>query len=324
MTGLSMIHQEIFTSAGANKLVNLPGGADYIRVLNQTEAAANGTNSIDDAYQWEWWSNYAAGTCLVSYKENAGNTTLIDADTNNKLIYRDAVPSPEAAKAATAITAANPAVVTATAHGYSVGDRVVSVSNTAMKQIGGMVFEVTAVGGANAFTLGYLDASGFAAAETSCSFRRLPADFEVLPGAVFITGISAAASAVVTFSESHNYEVGDVVYFRVPSEFGMVEMDGLQGKVTAIAASTVTVDIDSSGFTAFAFPASGSQGKFAIAGLAGKRGLYDDWFSSTRSLNDLDAFRSGLYVPYVYLNGGAGDAGGAANDVVVVQAFRAH
>jgi len=328
MTGLTLIHQEVFTSDGANKIINLPGSADYIRVLNQTEAAANGTASIDDAFQWEWWNNYALGTCLVTYKENAGNTTLVDENTASKLVYRETVPSPEAAKAATAITAANPAVVTATAHGYSVGDRVVVENNVVMKQIGGMVFTVTAVADANTFTLGYLNASGFAAAETGCNFRRLPADVEVLPGAKFITNITQAANAVVTFSEAHDYEIGDVLYFRVPrinaTRWGMVEMDGLEGKVTAITASTVTVDIDSSAFTAFAFAVTGDVPfKFPMAGLAGKRGLYDNWFASNRSLLDLDAFRSGLFVPYVRLAGGAGNAGGAANDVIVVQAFRA-
>ena len=154
MTGLTLIQQEIFTSDGANKRIDLPGGADYIRVFNQTEAAANGTASIDDAFQWEWWSNYASGTCFVSYKENAGNTVLMDQDANNKLIYRAEVPAPEAPKTATAITAASPAVVTATSHGYSVGDKVRCYNNTVMKQIGGMEFEVTAVADANTFTLG--------------------------------------------------------------------------------------------------------------------------------------------------------------------------
>lgn len=325
MGTLSLIQQEIITSDGTNQQVSLPGGADYIRVLNQTEAAANGTASIDDAYQWEWFSNYASGTCLVSYKENAGNTTLIDENTANKMVVRSSYPAPEAAKTGTTITAANPAVcTTSAAHGYSVGDRVRIYNNTAMKQIGGMDFTITAVGSTTTFTLGYLDASGFAAAESAYSVRRLAPELESLPGHRFITNISQAASAVVTMSVAHNYKVGDVVYFNVSSDFGMVEMDGLSGKVTAVAASTITVDIDSSGFTAFAFPASGGVPfSFPVVGLVGKRGLYDDWFSSSRSLLDLDPFRDGQFIPYVHLTGGAGNAGGAANDVIVVQAFRA-
>lgn len=324
MTGLSLIHQEIFTSDGATKRLSLPGGADYIRVFNQTQAAANGTASVNDAFQWEWYSNYAQGTSFVSYKESGGNTVLMDENTANKLIYRDGAPAPEAAKTGTTIVRATGVCTTSAAHGYAVGDKVRIYNNTVMTQIAGVIYEITAVPSTTTFTIGYANISGMAADETAFSVRRMPPEVQVLPGAEFITNITAASSAVVTFSVAHNYKVGDVIYFRVPASFGMVEMDGLSGKVTAVAASTVTVDIDSSNFTAFAWPAAASVPiKFAVAGLAGKRGLYDDWFSSSRSLLDLDPFRHGLDIPYLLLAGGAGNAGGDTNDVVVVQAYRA-
>lgn len=319
MTGLTMIQQDSFTSTGVGKRIDLPGGADYFEVENQTEIAA--TNDVN--FRFTWNPTLAEGAANVTLKTGGTNTTQEDLVTTNGLTYRTAVPSPESAVTATAITAANPAVVTAASHGYSVGDVVRCTDNVVMKQIGGMDFTVTVVGGANTFTLGYLDASAFAAAETSCSFRRLPQEVEVLPGAVFITGISAATSAVVTFSKAHNYTVGDMLYFRVPADFGMVQMDSLQGKVTAISASTVTVDINSSAFTAFVFPlAANIPQKFALAGLAGKRGLYDDWFSSTRTLLDLDPFRDGLFVPYMWLPAGQGNPAGATSDVVVWRAYR--
>lgn len=319
MTGLSLFKQGSFTSDGAGLRIDLPGGADFFRVYNQTEAAA--ANDVN--FDFIWFPNLNAGEAYAKTKTGGGNGVEEDLITSGGFTYRSVYPSPEAAVTGTTITAANPAVCTATSHGYAVGDRVRIYNNTAMKQIGGMEFEVTAVGGANSFTLGYLDASGFAAAETAFSVRRLPADLRSLPGARYVTGISAASSAVVTFSEEHPFKVGDVMYFRVPSEFGMVEMDGLEGKVTAETASTVTVDIDSSSFTAFAFPASASVPfSFPIGALSGKRGLYDDWFSSSRSLLDLDPFRQGLFVPYMYLPGGQGNAGGAASDVVYWQAWR--
>jgi hypothetical protein len=319
MTGLTLFQQGSFTSDGNGRRIDLPGGADYFVVENQTELAA--TNDVNFRFTWNPLLNESEAN--VTLKTGGVNTTQETLDTSDNFIYREAVPGPEAAVAATAITAANPAVVTAASHGYAVGDRVRMVNPTVMDQIAGMDFSVTAVGGVNNFTLGNLDASGFAAAETGCNFRRLPQDVEVLPGAFYITNITAATSAVVTFSVNHNYKVGDVLYFRVPSDFGMVEMDGLEGKVTAVATATVTVDINSSGFTAFAFPlAADVPQKFALAGLAGKRGLYDDWFSSSRSLLDLNPFRDGLFVPYMWLPGGQGNPGGANNDVVLWQAYR--
>ena len=58
-------------------------------------------------------------------------------------------------------------------------------------------------------------------------------------------------------------QVGMKVSFRIPSIFGMQEMNGLTGTVTAVNTSTTvnsfTVDIDSSAFSAFTFPANGNQ-----------------------------------------------------------------
>lgn len=319
MTGLTLLQSGNFTSDGNGRRINLPGGADFFTVENQTELAA--TNDVN--FRFTWNPTLAESYANVTLKTGGTNTTQEDVATSSGFIYRDSYPAPEAPVAATAITAANPAVVTAASHGYSVGDRVRVTNNTVMKQIGGMDFDVTAVGGVNTFTLGYLDASGFLAAETSCNFRRLAQELQVLPGALYITGISAASSAVVTFSRVHSYVVGDVIYFRVPADFGMVEMDQRQGKITAITASTITVDINSSAFTAFAFPlAANVPQNFAFAGLAGKRGLYDDWFSSSRTLLDLDPFRDGLFIPYMWLPGGQGNPGGATSDIVVWQAWR--
>ncbi len=59
-------------------------------------------------------------------------------------------------------------------------------------------------------------------------------------------------------SVTHGFLVGQVVKMVCPAAFGMVEIDGLQGEITAIsvANNTITLDIDSSAFTAFEFPDS--------------------------------------------------------------------
>ena len=70
---------------------------------------------------------------------------------------------------------------------------------------------------------------------------------------------SSGTSTVVTTSVTHNYQVGQAVRFTVPAAFGMVQLDGLLGNITAVnttttSGNTFTVDIDSSSFTAFSFP----------------------------------------------------------------------
>jgi len=64
-----------------------------------------------------------------------------------------------------------------------------------------------------------------------------------------ITAISQAASAVVTVGAAHGFAVNDKVYLSGIS--GMVEANGLVGTVTATAATTITVNIDSTLFTAY-------------------------------------------------------------------------
>ncbi len=64
---------------------------------------------------------------------------------------------------------------------------------------------------------------------------------------------------MITLSVAHGYTVGQEVRFNVPSAFGMTEINGLLGVITAVttgSTNTITVNIDSTGFTAFAFPTS--------------------------------------------------------------------
>ena len=64
-----------------------------------------------------------------------------------------------------------------------------------------------------------------------------------------ITGITAAAQAVITVADTSNIEVGDVL--TVSGVVGMVEMNGLEPVVVAKTATTMTVGVDSTLFTAY-------------------------------------------------------------------------
>ncbi len=63
-----------------------------------------------------------------------------------------------------------------------------------------------------------------------------------------ISAITKAASAVVTVG-THTFVVGDVVEFASVSD--MPQINGLTGSITAIAATTITVNINSTGFSAY-------------------------------------------------------------------------
>lgn len=73
-----------------------------------------------------------------------------------------------------------------------------------------------------------------------------------------ITGITQAASAVVTVGSGHGFVIGDVVYITGVS--GMTEINDATYTVTATATTTITLNVDSTGFTAYT--SGGTCGKY--------------------------------------------------------------
>lgn len=65
-----------------------------------------------------------------------------------------------------------------------------------------------------------------------------------------ITDITQAAQAVITVGSSHGLVAEDSVH--ISGVAGMTEINGLRGLVLSVTSTTITVDIDSTAFTAFA------------------------------------------------------------------------
>jgi hypothetical protein len=74
----------------------------------------------------------------------------------------------------------------------------------------------------------------------------------------YITAISNAQYAVVTFSETHDFLVNEIVSFRVTKPYGMFEINEKRAKVLSIGTFTITIDIDTTLFTPFIYPVGGS------------------------------------------------------------------
>lgn len=64
-----------------------------------------------------------------------------------------------------------------------------------------------------------------------------------------ITAITQAASAVITVGASHGFLVNMSVYFS--GVIGMTQINGLRGLITSVGATTITVNINSTAFTAY-------------------------------------------------------------------------
>lgn len=307
--------------------IPLPSSADYFVTTNYTQMGLAPSTPV--VVKGEWFKNITPINDGLRYKKGVSlNSLFVDkfstATASNGFTYVAAPPQPEAAVTGTAITNANPAVVTMT-NTYSEGDTVVLYGTTGMLQIAGQAFTISTVSGSG-FTLLGLDASGFAAPATAVTARRISKFAPVEPRFLYITSISKALQAVVTVSMAHQYVPGQLVHFMIPQSMGMQEMTNLTGKIVAVGTYTITVDINSSNFSTFAYPLSTQSptaGLFATVAPAGQRVQTDPVTGVQTGYNFQYApFHNGQFTPYMYLPAGAQSPGGAAADVIVWQAFK--
>lgn len=69
-----------------------------------------------------------------------------------------------------------------------------------------------------------------------------------------IASISNSFPMIVTTIQDHHYSAGIRVRFQIPNQFGMVQLNEVESQVLSITNNTLTVNVDSSNFTPFAYP----------------------------------------------------------------------
>lgn len=247
-----------FTSDGLARNLSLPSGYQRFSMVNMTDvgsaaaatpvmrASATSLMPADSAYL-NLKTNGAATLQLESMISTGGFTFIADSG----------LVSPSAAVAITGITnAAPPVVSSASTAGLANGDIVRLSNTTGALNLGGIDFTIGSVVANTSFELSFMGAPG--APAVAGFWRKIPFDSRYYPRNRVVTSISQAAQAVVVMSVTHGLTVGQAVRMNVPPECGMVQMDGLLGTIVAIdtVTNSITLNIDSSGFSAFTFPAS--------------------------------------------------------------------
>jgi len=263
-------NQGRFTSTGSAVILSIRSDLDYMWVLNETVAYATGAGTG----AWFYWQRGMTQGRGVIYTKTATTQALtigqIAANAGFFLVDTSVnIPGPSTA--ITGITGGTPPVVqTGDTSLLNVGDIVRIYSTVGALQLRGLDFTIGTIVANTSFTLAYM--SPIAAASPGAgTFRRIPYDAYFYPRNRYITNISQATQAIVTLSVTHGLTVGQTVRFIVPTvssvAFGMTQMDGLQGDIVAVGATdangytnTITVDIDTTGFTAFAFPLTTDPG----------------------------------------------------------------
>jgi hypothetical protein len=111
----------------------------------------------------------------------------------------------------------------------------------------------------------------------------------VIPGALLITNITRTNPMVITYidTDQNSYIVGQLIRLFVPSDYGMIQANGLTGQIIALGVDTFTVDIDASLFDAFVYPPTGNVQPASLS-PAGSRNLQFSNFTNKEPFQSLN------------------------------------
>lgn len=267
MAEYSRLAKGSFTSTGAAKVINLPFQPDTVKLWNYTASAAFTDHRVLKAY---WDVTMGQGFALTDVKNTTYQTDSVILNGISTFSAGQLLQF-GAAKQIIASTKGATTSFNVTAHGYVVGDVVLfeglwQSSTTGMPQMAGIPMRVTTVTDANNFVVTwdsnnavYTNLSGSPA---SAKVSKILYPYLYLPGVTFINSISTGTTTTVTTTTDHNMVVGQEVAFRITTPWGTTQLNSLPnvnipgqpiyGYVVAVNSnSSVTVNINSTGYTAF-------------------------------------------------------------------------
>lgn len=255
-------------AAGGTAPIDLPFIPDYVEFINYTAMDTPTATWIIKGY-WDklMGQGFAAfdffdtGPVYSTNVATTGGVTTFEAGQLLQYGVRQQIVSMSKAAAA---------VVEVTGHGYVSGDVVVlqglyQSPTTGMQQIAGIPFTITVID-ANNFSIPFnTNQSNFTALSASPSgayVKKVLYPYLYAPGVSIVSGITLGSTTTIDTTSAHNLVVGQEVAFRIPSEWGTIQLNSLPntiipgspmyGYVVAVTDyNTVIVDIDSSAFTAF-------------------------------------------------------------------------
>jgi len=257
-------NQGYFTSTGSPEIINLPSSVDWMRVYNLTTSYASGANTGVEFY-WQRGMTQGQGTIYTKTSSTNALTVGQIAAQSGFYLVDTTVNVPSAAVATTGISGAVPPVVTTgSTAGLNTGDIVRLYNPAGALQLGGIDFTIGTIVANTSFTLANMAA--IAAATPGAGYwRRIPYNPYYYPRNRYITKISQATNAIVTLSVTHSFTVGQKIRFIIPTvtslAYGMTALNEVEATIIAVnqadangATNTITVNIDTTGMSAFAFP----------------------------------------------------------------------
>lgn len=262
-----------------NQPIPMSDKPDWVYVKDLTNWGAQ--NTAANPIYAEWYGTMAQDSYLALGQPSATGasvTTYASRGTSNGFTFIDQTNPPTYAKVAiTAIDGTTGVVLTANTAGINVGDLVRLINVTSALQLSSTLFEVTAVSANTSITLGYFAtaaAAGFSVTNGTTGFYQKVYPGFMYPEALPVIGITQAVQAKVYFPRKNDFTPGEIVDFNIPLAYGMRELSFLTGRsggsvisnlsgaprvlsvINSATESSIVLDYDTRGLTAFALPTS--------------------------------------------------------------------
>jgi hypothetical protein len=334
MAEYSKMARGYYVANGATKVISLPFKPQRIEFQNRTTYVTGNAGTTASGF----WDSYlpqdsvmlqimqsTTPTSLTTNYVTSGGINTFDASQALAL-----GPVNIGSRVFTMTKGTTTQVASASAHGLQSGDVVIfqglyQTSSTGMPQICGIPFTITRVDSLN-FTIPWnTNQTNYTAIATgglsgaNASFRKVLYPYLYSPGVSFINAITLGTTTTVSTTQPHNLSVGSTVCFRIPKEYGTVELNSLPNQIipgsplygnviSVVDADTVVVNIDSSNFTAF-------SNNVAVASVDGLS------FPQMLAVGDVNTggiqYSGGLLYPSPVVNGASIQNGPAINGAFV-------
>jgi len=268
MAEYSKLAQGSYLSTGTPQTIYLPFIPQIVEVKNITAETAQRSAAYTNIY---WQKPMAPGSASVEVIGSAGALSIANTATGGITpVYNSPGVLYTAPQQVVSMTAASNPIVTVTAHGFSNGDLVIfeglyQSPTTGMPQICGIPFTILNVSTNtfqilwNASTSNYTALSGSPAGAV---VRKIINPEQYSPGVNVIDSIGLGTQTTFVLTRVPNYVVGQTVSFRIPRQWGTVQLNPgnnpnipgfiIYGTVISVdSGQTVVVDIDSTNFTPF-------------------------------------------------------------------------
>jgi len=274
----SFIGKWNYTNPATPVAVNIPmtDKPDWIFVKDLTNQGVF-TAAVPEL-ESEWFSGMAQGSFIgLNQAITTGALTTTNGTTGGFTFVDQTNPPTYAKVAITAVNGTTFVVSTATTTGINVGDFVRLINVVSAHELSGILFMVTAVSAGVSITLGMAATAataGWTIANGTTGFYQKVYPGFMYPAARQVLFITQATQAKVYFGRPNDFTPGELVDFQIPTPYGMTQLSNLTGKsksdangnpagaarvlqtINSATESSIVLDYDTTGFTAFAYPTS--------------------------------------------------------------------